>query len=181
MHSLGPNQCSLILPISSETQWLQPACYCNLGASCLQSAQKSWGGLDIRPPQCFIHTMSFNQDQSSAKEHMGPTDTALIPLGFCLRAGCTAPLVPRLGAVRSATNTSNPPPTIRLITVGWGRNACRGNGGLFIQYFVWSPVKKWNETRLKNVFYLQTIINKSVYYCCDWLKVFPAKFCRCLN
>lgn len=43
---------------------------------------KSWGGLDIRPPQYFIHTMSFNQDQSSAKEHMGPTDAALIPLGF---------------------------------------------------------------------------------------------------
>lgn len=58
---------------------------------------KSWGGLDIRPPQYFIHTMSFNQERSSAEEHMGPTDAALIPLGFCLTAGCTAPLVPWSG------------------------------------------------------------------------------------
>lgn len=28
---------------------------------------------------------------------MGPTDAALIPLGFCLTAGCTAPLVPWSG------------------------------------------------------------------------------------
>lgn len=51
--------------------------------------------------------MSFNQDQSSPEEHMGPTDAALIPLGFCLTAGRAAPLIP-WSAVRSVTTASHP-------------------------------------------------------------------------
>lgn len=75
---------------------------------------KSWGGLGFRPPQYFIHTKSFNQDQSSAQEHMGPTDAPLIPLGFfffgcvrvCVSEGCTeAPSSPRSGSLSARSQT----------------------------------------------------------------------------
>lgn len=92
------SQRSVIHTVSRETQWAHCACYCNLGGPRLPSAQVR---RRIRHPACTIlhtePTMSFNQDQSSAKKHMGPTDAALIPLGFGLTVGFTASLVPRSG------------------------------------------------------------------------------------
>lgn len=107
---------------------------------------KSWGGLDIRPPQYFIHTMSFNQDQSSAKEHMGPTDAALIPLGFffCLAAGLLcAPCPPVCSAVRSVTSTSSSSARIGPRKVGNKAAAPSGGAGwLFTGPVVWAALMK---------------------------------------
>lgn len=116
---------------------------------------KSWGGLDIRPPQYFIRTMSFNQEQSSAKAHMGSTDAALIPLGFCLTAGCAAPLVPWSGCcpVGHKLILRKHRPVAKLVV----KAATPAGGVGDYSPSTWSDNQlwKWYESRLKKRSYLQ--------------------------
>lgn len=92
---------------------------------------KSRGGLDIRPAQYFIHTMSFNHDQSSTQEHMGPTDAALIPLGFfCLTAGRTAALVLWSGPLVRSGPVPQSGPLVRSPGPVWSGRAPSAGSGL---------------------------------------------------
>lgn len=70
------------------------------------------------PASTILHTYNefLIKTKSSAEQHMGPTDAALIPLGFFFfffvqQRATQRPSSPGLGAVRSVTNTSPSSPT----------------------------------------------------------------------
>lgn len=132
------HHCSVLHPINKHSGFT-PLVIVTLEPRVFK-VHKSWGGLGFRPPQYFIHTKSFNQDQSSAQEHMGPTDAPLIPLGFfffffgcvhvCVSEGMhRGPLVPPVWvAVHSVTNPSRPPQPeacSKVAAAAGGRNALK--------------------------------------------------------